>query len=371
MNPSEKAKPIANNNPNDVTAAELRAEPLEYKNKDGSSIDDAAAVLLANSIYPFQLPVNFSRNKAKKILSNLSLHFYDIAEALKLNGNGTNVCRELRLDFNQRCLVDLLSAETEKQNALSQFNSRYKTWDLWGLKERANSVLYPDKNYTSAGTYIGILRRVAIFMQKTGFTIQDLNEILGNKKFKDVCYRPKDSKLYQLSNINGYEFSGKKIIVDEKEVEITVDWDSFFRKMAVFVHRKNILGWSLSDVLLTFDLPLEKLDVICELIGRYAISVQDALVLGGEQEISVEFINSIYHLPNLLANVTKDQDGYRQAVLKLLTLGLKLTEADAISIYNMIDVDADASLLKAFLSATVTTLSPRHLEFPCQTWTRF
>lgn len=343
---SEKAKPIANNNPDGVTAAELRAEPLEFINAQKESIDEAAAVLLANSIYPFQLPANFSRDKAKKILSNLSLHFYDIAEALELNGNGTNTCRELRLDFNQRCLVDLLSADTGKQSALSQFNSQYKTWDLWGLKEQANSVLYPDKNYNSAGTYIGILRRVAIFMQRTGFTIQDLNEILGNKKFKDVCYRPKDSKLYQLSNINGYEFAGKKTTVDGKEVEITVDWDSFFRKMAVLVHRKNILGWSLSDVLLTFDLPLEKLDVICELVGRYAISVQDALVLGGEQEATAEFINSVYQLPNLLVNVNKDQDGYRQAVLKLLTLGLKLSEADAISIYNMIDVDAEASLLK-------------------------
>lgn len=346
LDSGRKARLVANNNPDGVTAAELRAEPLEFKTKIGSSIDTAACNLLATKIYPFLLPANFSRDKAKKILSNLSLHFYDIAETLELNGNDAYACRELRLDFNQRCLVDLLSTDAEKQDALAQFNSLYNTWDLWGLKERANSVLYPDKNYTSAGTYIGILRRVAIFMQRTGFTIQDLNEILGNEKFKDVCYRPKDSKLYQLSNINGYEFAGKKTTVDGKEVESAVDWDSFFRKMAVLVHRKNILGWSLSDVLLTFDLPLEKLDVICELIGRYAISVQDALVLGGEQEISVEFINSIYQLPNLLVNVPKDQDGYRQAVLKLLTLGLKLPESDAISIYNMIDVDEDASLLE-------------------------
>ncbi len=343
-----KARPIANNNPDGVTAAELRAEPLEFKNKNGFSIDEIASALLANNIYPFQLPASFSRDKAKKILSNLSLHFYDIAEALVLNEIDANACRELRLDFNQRCLVDLLSADTEKQDALAQFNSSYNTWDLWGLKERANSVLYPDKNYTSAGTYIGILRRIAIFMQRTGFTIQDLNEILANENFSDVCCKSKDSKLYQLSNINSYEFAGKKVFDNEtgKEVEIPVDWDYFFRKMAVLVHRKNILGWSLSDALLTFSLPLEKLDVICELIDRYAISVQDALVLGGEQDATAEFINSVYQLPNLLVNVTKDQDGYRRVVLKLLTLGLKLPESDAISIYNMIDVDEDASLLK-------------------------
>lgn len=351
-----KVMPVANNNPDDVTAAGLRAEPLEFKNSEEKSLSETVATLLADKVYPFQLPANFSRDKAKKILSNLSLHFYDIAEASELNGNEANVCRELRLDFNQRCLVDLLSTDVKKQDALTQFNSLYNTWDLWGLKERTNSVLYPDKNYTSAGTYIGILRRVAIFMQRTGFTIQDLNEILRNENFSSVCYRPKDSKFYQLSNINGYEFAGKKIIVDGEETEIAVDWDLFFRKMVVLVHRKNILGWSLSDVLLTFNFPLEKLDVICELIGRYGISVQDALVLGGEQETSANFINSIYQLPNLLVSVNKKQDGYRRTVLKLLTQGLKLSEDESISVYGMIDVDENASLLEGLFECYRYTL---------------
>lgn len=351
-----KVMPVANNNPDDVTAAGLRAEPLEFKNSEEKSLSETVATLLADKVYPFQLPANFSRDKAKKILSNLSLHFYDIAEASELNGNEANVCRELRLDFNQRCLVDLLSTDVKKQDALTQFNSLYNTWDLWGLKERTNSVLYPDKNYTSAGTYIGILRRVAIFMQRTGFTIQDLNEILRNENFSSVCYRPKNSKFYQLSNINGYEFAGKKIIVDGEETEIAVDWDLFFRKMVVLVHRKNILGWSLSDVLLTFNFPLEKLDVICELIGRYGISVQDALVLGGEQETSANFINSIYQLPNLLVSVNKKQDGYRRTVLKLLTQGLKLSEDESISVYGMIDVDENASLLEGLFECYRYTL---------------
>lgn len=351
-----KVMPVANNNPNDVTVAGLRAEPLEFKNSEEKSLSETVATLLADKVYPFQLPANFSRDKAKKILSNLSLHFYDIAEASELNGNEANVCRELRLDFNQRCLVDLLSTDVKKQDALTQFNSLYNTWDLWGLKERANSVLYPDKNYTSAGTYIGILRRVAIFMQRTGFTIQDLNEILRNENFSSVCYRPKDSKFYQLSNINGYEFAGKKIIVDGEETEIAVDWDFFFRKMVVLVHRKNILGWSLSDVLLTFNFPLEKLDVICELIGRYGISVQDALVLGSEQEASADFINSIYQLPNLLVSVNKGQDGYRRTVLKLLTQGLKLSEEDSIRVYSMVDVDENASLLEGLFECYRYTL---------------
>ena len=342
LSPQGVVRPAANNNPVDATAIKLRAEPLEFINAREESIDEAAATLLASKVYPFQLPVNFSRDKAKKILSNLSLHFYDIAELQDISSGEPCDRRELKLDKKQRSLFDLVynDVRPEGTEPISEDLLQFETWDLWGLRQTANEVVFPDKNSASAGTYIGVLRRVAIFLQRTGFTIQDLKEILSNKLFNDVRYEVKESDYYQLSNINGYEFVGKKVIDDEtgKEVEIPVDWDSFFRKMAVLVHRKNILGWSLSDVLLTFDLPLEKIDVICELMGRYGISVQDALVLGGEQEATVEFIDSVYQLPNLVAEPINSSSTRYRKVLKLLNLGLGLSEDDAQIVYGMVNV---------------------------------
>ena len=330
-----KACVVANNNPVDATAAVLRAEPLEFKDGEDKSIDDAAALLLARKIYPFQLPANFSRDKARKILSNLSLHFYDIPKLQHANAESTSDCRELRLDFNQRCLMD------------SNLDcGQFSTWDMWGLKEHGNEIILPDKNSTTTGNYIGVLRRVAVFLQRTGFTIHDLNEILNNGNFDGVRYRPKDSEFYQLANINGYEFVPRMVVVDEEEVPVNVDWDSFFRKMAVLVHRKNILGWSLSDILLTFNLSLEELDVVCELVGRYNVSVQDAMVLGCKQEATTEFINSVYQLPGLLVSVNGNDEGYRRTVLKLLVEGLGLSEEDSASIYNTISVGDNDSLLQ-------------------------
>lgn len=329
-----KACVVANNNPVDATAAVLRAEPLEFKDGEDKSIDDAAALLLARKIYPFQLPANFSRDKARKILSNLSLHFYDIPKLQHVNAESTSDCRELRLDFNQRCLMDS-----------SLDCDQFSTWDMWGLKEHGNEIILPDKNSTTTGNCIGVLRRVAVFLQRTGFTIHDLNEILNNGNFDDVRYRPKDSEFYQLANINGYEFVPRMVVVNEDEVPVNVDWDSFFRKMAVLVHRKNILGWSLSDVLLTFDLSLEELDVVCELVGRYNVSVQDAMVLGCKQEATTEFINSVYQLPGLLVSMNGD-DEYRRTALKLLVEGLGLSEEDSENIYDTISVGDDDSLLQ-------------------------
>ena len=329
-----KACVVANNNPVDATAAVLRAEPLEFKDGEDKSIDDAAALLLARKIYPFQLPANFSRDKARKILSNLSLHFYDIPKLQHANAESASDCRELRLDFNQRCLMDS-----------SLDCGQFSTWDMWGLKEHGNEIILPDKNSTTTGNYIGVLRRVAVFLQRTGFTIHDLNEILNNGNFDGVRYRPKDSEFYQLANINGYEFVPRMVVVDEEEVPVNVDWDSFFRKMAVLVHRKNILGWSLSDILLTFNLSLEELDVVCELVGRYNVSVQDAMVLGCKQEATEEFINSVYQLPGLLVSMSGD-DEYRRTALKLLVEGLGLSEGDSENIYDTISVGDDDSLLQ-------------------------
>lgn len=329
-----KACVVANNNPVDATAAVLRAEPLEFKDGEDKSIDDAAALLLARKIYPFQLPANFSRDKARKILSNLSLHFYDIPKLQHANAESTSDCRELRLDFNQRCLMDS-----------SLDCGQFSTWDMWGLKEHGNEIILPDKNSTTTGNYIGVLRRVAVFLQRTGFTIHDLNEILNNGNFDGVRYRPKDSEFYQLANINGYEFVPRMVVVNEEEVPVNVDWDSFFRKMAVLVHRKNILGWSLSDILLTFNLSLEELDVVCELVGRYNVSVQDAMVLGCKQEATTEFINSVYQLPGLLVSMSGD-DEYRRTALKLLVEGLGLSEEDSENIYDTISVGDDDSLLQ-------------------------
>lgn len=316
-----KACPIANNNPDDVTTEKLRAEPLAFQ-KDGVSIDAEAMNLLSGKIYPFELPENFHRAKAEKILSNLALHFYDIADALNAEGR-----RELRLDSCQRSLLDLTQS------------AQFQTWELWGLQKNGNSVLFPDKNSSVSGDYISVLKQVAIFLQRTGFTIQNVNEILANANFSEVRYAPKDSESYQLSNINGYEFVA---------ASDTVDWDLFFRKIAVLLHRKKILGWNLSDVLLTWNLPIEDLDVICELRGRYDISVQDALVLGCKQKATKEFVNSVYRLPGLLSEGVSSEDCERK-IFKLLTLGLGLSAEDAKTVYQLANKRAESSFLKILL----------------------
>ena len=362
-NSSGKVEFVANNNPDNVNATALRAEPIEFRTSQNVSIDNAASSFLATKIYPFHLPANFSRDKAKKILSNLSLHFYDIAELFEPNGEDHFERRELRLDNPQRSLADLVYAALNNENN-PEPSIQFNTWDLWGLKEYGNEVLLLDKNSYATGNYIGVLRRVAVTLQRTGFTIQDIKEVLNNKYFNDVCCRPKDTVFYQLSNINGYEFAPKKVIVNNVETEISVDWDFFFKKMAVLVHRKNILNWSLSDVLITFDLPLEDLDIISELICRYGITVQDTLVLGGAQAPTEDFLSAIYQLPQLISNAGNSASTRHRNVLKLLGQGLNLSDEDSSLLCRMVNEAQTDSFLEILFECYRYNLISKTLGIP-------
>lgn len=148
------AWPVANNNLNDAEATVLRAEPSPFNEtidveKNGEilqrKIADLALERLSKSKYPMQLPQDFNRERAKSILANMSLHFYDIATAADI------APRELRLNSIQK---DLISS-----------NSLTKTpiWELWGLEKTANKVLMPNKVDYATGGYLDVLRHLSFF----------------------------------------------------------------------------------------------------------------------------------------------------------------------------------------------------------------
>ncbi|WP_308602259.1 neuraminidase-like domain-containing protein [uncultured Fibrobacter sp.] len=313
-------QPKSSNTPAGKTSEELRAEPEE------SAGEIAALEILSQKIYPFCVAKDFNREKAKKILANLSLHFYDIAE-IRRTGNSEesgNSCREFCLNPLHRELIDL---DTTKN-----------TWDLWGLNQYSDAVPLPDKSAIVKGNYATVLKQLAIFLQRSGFTLQELNTILADSHFKGIKYKAKNAEYYQLSNIDGYEF------VNE---DFGGSWDVFFKRMAVVVHRRNILGWELPDILLTLDCNLNELDFIVEFSSRYGFTVQDALVVGGLhtlEENSDKLLNAVYGLPELIKT-----DLSRQKILNLLVKGLDLTEEMALAIYEWIGAEKYATSLAVLL----------------------
>ena len=313
------AYPIANNNSSDASAEKLRAEPCpfgetidveENGTTVGKKIADLALVKLSESIYPIQLPSNFNREKAKKILANLSLHFYDIASIA-----GADL-RELRLDSMQRELISSFPL------------TEIPTWKLWGLDQTNNRILMPNKVDYVDGGYIDVLCNLSVFLQRSGLTIQDLNVILLDGHFDQVQYKPKDSEYYQLANIDGYHFVARESNFS--------GWDEFFKKMAVLLHRKNILGWTFEELLLTFDLDINQLDVICEMCARYGVTVQEAYVMGNVGLLSIDVLNEIFHLASPVAGnaVFTQRD-----VVRIANTGFGIEKDEAIAIYKFVKKD--------------------------------
>ena len=303
------AYPVANNTPKDSTAEELRAEPLPFNYAIGNTtIEKAALQKLAQSVYPLSLPLNLDREKAKKILSNLSLHFYNIAESAGIT------TRELRLDSAQRALMDMDSLPDTA------------VWELWGLEQYGNKILMPNKVDYVEGSYLNVLCRVSVLLLRSGLTIQDLDVILADSRFNGVRYKPESSEIYQLANIDGYRLVGKE--------STSFSWTLFFKRLAVLLHRKNILGWDLQDLLLTFDLDAGQLDVICEMCSRYGISVREAFVMGKVGSLTLETFNEIYQLSIPIA---EDASLTQKDFVKMAATGFGMEKDETIAIFKYVE----------------------------------
>lgn len=302
------AYPVANNNPKDSKAEELRAEPLPFDYAIGNTtIEKAALQKLAQSVYPISLPLNLDREKAKKILSNLSLHFYNIAETAGIT------TRELRLDSTQRALMDTDSLPDTS------------VWELWGLEQYGNKILMPNKVDYVNGSYLNVLCQVSVLLQRSGLTIQDLDVILADSRFNGIRYKPESSEIYQLANIDGYRLVGKE--------STSFSWDTFFKRLAVLLHRKNILGWSLQDLLLTFDLDVGQLDVICEMCSRYGVMVREAYVMGNVGLLSIDVLNEIFQLAT---PITGNDPLPQKDFVKIAKTGFGMEKDEAITIYKYV-----------------------------------
>lgn len=302
------AYPVSNNNPKDSKAEELRAEPLPFDYAIGNTtIEKAALQKLAQSVYPISLPLSLDREKAKKILSNLSLHFYNIAESAGIT------TRELRLDSTQRALIDTDSLPSTS------------VWELWGLEQYGNKILMPNKVDYVDGSYLNVLCQVSVLLQRSGLTIQDLNVIFADSRFSGVQYKPDSSEIYQLANIDGYRLVSKE--------STSFSWDSFFKRLAVLLHRKNILGWDLQDLLLTFDLDVGQLDVICEMCSRYGISVREAFVMGKAGTLTLETLNEIYQLS---IPIVEEASLTQKDFVKMAATGFGMEKDEAITIYKYV-----------------------------------
>lgn len=246
---------VANQTPTDATTESLRAEPLNWPNgSEGKERQTKANLKLMSHAYPAMLPINTYRTKTTKLLGNVPLTLYNIAEGLGRTSED-KVCL-----FADELLHRILFKETLN-----------KPWEFWGLAEEKNNVYLPDKSeykmddpkhptpYLKDKTWIEILSHVAILLDRAGISFKELKEIISLPLFAKykVEYCCPDALQYQLADINGYILIDTSVVTNEKDESgktiVYYPTEEFFTELASVLRFRRLLGWSYKDITSRYD----------------------------------------------------------------------------------------------------------------------
>ena len=305
--------------PRDATTESLRAESLEWpEGSEGRKRQDRANLKLMSHAYPAMLPLNTYRTKATKLLGNVPLTLYNVAESLGRT-NEEKVCL-----FADELLHRILFKETAD-----------KPWEFWGLQENNNNVYLPDKSeykmddpkhptpYLKNKTWVEILSHVAILLDRTGISFKELKEIIALPLFAkyNVDTRCPDALQYQLADINGYILIDTSTIDNGTEKNVTVNYPTpdFFIELASMLRFHRLLGWSYEDIASRYNElnrkstdegnlenkdfpyaedPLCNWDRIQEMVLRFGITPLNSLAWNGF-ELTEDELATVFDVPVL------------------------------------------------------------------------
>lgn len=152
------------------TAAELRANP-EYTNPQ-------AYDLLAQQVYPLQMPFNLWQEQTQAYLDHLGVPLPELQtlfQQVSLTGN-TPSPSQLQIDCAS------LEINERERLILTQGNLGQQPWDFWGLQQISNHLPHPDKpgdaSSNITGTWIEVLAHVPVMLHRAGVTYRELLQLL-------------------------------------------------------------------------------------------------------------------------------------------------------------------------------------------------
>lgn len=357
---NKRAKIIANQTPANATVESLRAEPLEWgAESEGENRQKRANLKMMGHAYPAILPLNIYREKATKILSNIPLSLYGLAESLGNAGNGKTCL------FVDEPLREILFKENLEE-----------PWTSWGLSENNNNVYFPDKSeykmddpkhptsYLKNKTWITVLSHVAILLDRAGITFKELKEITALPLFSkyNVDVRCPDALQYQLADINGYILIDASTIVyykDSKKIKsVSYPTSGFFMELAAFIRFRRLLGWSFAEMALRYDElnlkassenlpedlafaytadPLSNWDHIQEMVLRFGITPLNSLAWHGflltEDELATVFDAPVLfnrYCEGSEVNDRYDDELIRKDIAKVVASSLSIKESETL-----------------------------------------
>lgn len=312
------------------SAAELRAES-EYWNAL-----PAAYLNLAQSVFPAILPCNFSREEALLLLNNVRLSFRDLA---CITENSLSR-RHLILDYSLETILNRTTSVT------------VPVWELWGLMESGNSILCPDKATTASGTWLDVLAKVPVFLDRSGLTMDELSTLIKMSSFADYEITiVATNESYQLADIYGFS------LVNLSE--------GFARNVARFIRLRRLLGWSMEALDAAWALSLDELDVVQDLCKATGASVMD--VLSWQLPMTDSYFQSIFSMDTTFIvdaekTVAEQFVEYRDKLISVSNIYLKASKSD---IALIIDLEGSFNTVKNDMRADLEKIRRVYFFVKC------
>ena len=127
---------------------------------------------LKGKVFPWKLPFDLWAEEARVYLQHLGILRYRLMEIFKREGDPLE---------DLEIASEYLGMSSRDRELITQTEPQ-KPWRLWGLEETENSLLDPDHAGKAPKLdWLSALRRVPVFLEKSGLTYEHLTQLLKTK----------------------------------------------------------------------------------------------------------------------------------------------------------------------------------------------
>ena len=229
------------------TADELHANPEHVHNP--------AYAKLRAAVYPWDLPLNQPVEESRVYLGHFGVKRAEVMETF-LEGASPDPLTDQPIANEKLGLtqqeVDIITGATTRGPDDNDPTTNPGVWDFWGLKETGNDIEDPTDGSSVTGTWDAVLKRVSIFLQKSGLSYRDLLELLGSyfinpaiatgRKLAIVSNDPDPS----VCNLSKLEI--KVVDPQVSDANKPAVLKAAFNRMHRFARLWRKLGWTMRDL---------------------------------------------------------------------------------------------------------------------------
>ena len=224
------------------TGAELRANPEHVHN--------AAHDELLNAVYSWDLPFNLAAEEIRGYLAHFGVKRTEVMETFFRGPQDVLMETSIANEY-----IGVTEEESRIITGVKTGGSGTPSgpWDFWGLLQTGNNISDPTDGSAppATGDWDVVLKRVSIFLQKSGLGYREMLELLGSYFINPATSSGRtlgvvstDTQNPATCNLSRLEIQVVDSQISDKKAALTQAWKKIHR----FVRLARKLGWTMRDL---------------------------------------------------------------------------------------------------------------------------